>query len=98
MSQWQIICLPTQGKQVQFLVQEDPTCRGATKPMHHNYWSPRPRAHASPQKEATAWEACALQLESSPRSLHLEQAYGQQQRASTAKNKCNFLKRRRAWR
>ena len=21
------------------LVQEDPTCCGATKPMHHNYWA-----------------------------------------------------------
>ena len=28
-----------QGTQVQALVQEDPTCRGATKPMRHNYWA-----------------------------------------------------------
>ena len=28
------------GTQVWSLVQEDPTCRGATKPMCHNYWSP----------------------------------------------------------
>ena len=27
-----------QGTQVQGMVREDPTCRGATKPMHHNYW------------------------------------------------------------
>ena len=26
-----------QGTQVQALVWEDPTCRGATKPVHHNY-------------------------------------------------------------
>ena len=25
------------GTQVQALVWEDPTCRGATKPVHHNY-------------------------------------------------------------
>ena len=25
------------GDMVRSLVQEDPTCRGATKPMHHNY-------------------------------------------------------------
>ena len=28
-----------QGTQVRFLVQEDPTCRGATKSVHHNYWA-----------------------------------------------------------
>ena len=28
-----------QGTWVQSLVQEDPTCRGATKPMRHNYWA-----------------------------------------------------------
>ena len=35
--QWLRIRLPMQGTQVRALVQEDPTCRGATKPMHHNY-------------------------------------------------------------
>ena len=40
-AQWLGICLPLQGTQVQALVQEDPTCRGATKPVCHNY-----RAHA----------------------------------------------------
>ena len=28
-----------QGTQVWFLVQEDPTCRRATKPVRHNYWA-----------------------------------------------------------
>ena len=28
-----------QGTRVQALVWEDPTCHGATKPMHHNYWA-----------------------------------------------------------
>ena len=36
-AQWLRICLPIQGTRVQALVQEDPTCRGATKPMRHNY-------------------------------------------------------------
>ena len=31
------ICLPMQGTRVRALVQEDPTCRGATKPVRHNY-------------------------------------------------------------
>ena len=37
--QWLRICLPMQGTQVQSLVQEDPTCHRATKPVHHNYWA-----------------------------------------------------------
>ena len=49
-AQWLRICLPMQGTQVRALVWEDPTCRGATKPMSHNYW-------------ACASGACALQQE-----------------------------------
>ena len=35
--QWLRICLPMQGTQVRALVQEDPTCCRAAKPMCHNY-------------------------------------------------------------
>ena len=28
-----------QGTQVQAVVRKDPTCRGATKPVRHNYWA-----------------------------------------------------------
>ena len=35
-AQWLRILLPMQGTRVQALLQEDPTCHGATKPMHHN--------------------------------------------------------------
>ena len=38
-AQWLRICLPMQGTWVQALVREDPTCRGATKPVCHNYWA-----------------------------------------------------------
>ena len=38
-SQWLRICLPMQGTRVRSLVQEDPTCHGATKPVCHNYWA-----------------------------------------------------------
>ena len=31
------IRLPMQGTRVRALVWEDPTCRGATKPVRHNY-------------------------------------------------------------
>ena len=36
-AQWLRICLPMQGTRVQSLVQEDPTCHGATEPVRHNY-------------------------------------------------------------
>ena len=38
-AQWLRILLPMQGTWVRSLVQEDPTCCRATKPMHHNYSS-----------------------------------------------------------
>ena len=36
-AQWLRLYLPMQGTRVLALVQEDPTCRGATKPIRHNY-------------------------------------------------------------
>ena len=36
-AQWLRICLLMQGTQVRALVWEDPTCRGATGPVSHNY-------------------------------------------------------------
>ena len=35
--QWLRICLLMQGTWVRALVWEDPTCRGATRPVSHNY-------------------------------------------------------------
>ena len=35
-AQWLRVCLPMQGTRVRALVWEDPTCRGATKPVSHN--------------------------------------------------------------
>ena len=37
---WLTIRLPMQGAWVQSLVQKDPICHTATKPVHHNYGSP----------------------------------------------------------
>ena len=37
MERWIRIHLPMQGMGVRSLVQEDSTCCGATKPMHHSY-------------------------------------------------------------
>ena len=39
LAQWLRICLPVQGTWVQSLLREGPTCHGATKPVHHNYWA-----------------------------------------------------------
>ena len=36
-AQWLRVRLPMQGTRVPSLVREDPTCRGATKPVRHNY-------------------------------------------------------------
>ena len=36
-AQWLGVRLPIQGTRVRALVQEDPTCRGATRPVSHNY-------------------------------------------------------------
>ena len=36
-AQWLRIRLTMQGTRDRALVQEDPTCRGATKPVRHNY-------------------------------------------------------------
>ena len=36
-AQWLRICLPVQGTRVRALVWEDPTCRGATRPVSHSY-------------------------------------------------------------
>ena len=50
--QWLRISLPTQRTQVQSLLQEDPTCLQATKPvptatepLRRNYWGPRAWSH-----------------------------------------------------
>ena len=36
-AQWLGICLPMQGTQVHAPVREDPTCRGADRPVSRNY-------------------------------------------------------------
>ena len=43
-AQWLRTRLPMQGTRVQALVREDPTCRGATKPVRHNYWACAPES------------------------------------------------------
>ena len=99
--QWLRIRLPMQGTRVRALVREDSTCRGATKPvrhnywacalepMSHNYWARAPRALALQQREATAMRSPCTATKSSPCSPQLEKAHVQQQRLNAAKNKIN---------
>ena len=67
------------GDTVQSLVQEDPTCRRATKPMRHNYWTcalePGNCSYCSPHWEATAMGSPCTATRESP----------QQRRPSMAK-------------
>ena len=81
-----------QGTPVWPLVQEDPTCREATKPMHHNYWSARATEPVLHDQKPPPREARALQPEGSPYSSQLEKANGQHQRPNAARNKqINFF-------
>ena len=97
--QWLRIHLPMQGTRVQALVREDPTSRGATKPVHHNYWafalepsshnywSPHAWSPCSATREATTMRSPRTATKSSPRSPQLEKARAQQRRPNAAKNK-----------
>ena len=104
--QWLRIHLPLQGTRVRALVREDPTCRGATKPMRHNYWayalepvshnywSPCAYSPCSTTREASAMRSPRTAMKSSPCSLQLEKACVRQRRPNTAKNKLNKFKKK----
>ena len=65
--QWIRIHLPVQETCVWSLVQEGPTCHGATKSVLHNYWSLCSRAqelqlrspHATAPGVCTPWSPCS---------------------------------------
>ena len=66
MAQWLRICLPMQGTRVRALVREDPTCRGATRSVSHNYWACASGACAPQQERPQQWKARAPQWRVSP--------------------------------
>ena len=100
--QWWRIHLPVQGTWVWSLVQEDPTCCKATKPVYHNYWasglesescslwSPCAWSLCSVTRKATAMRSPCTTTNSSPGLSQLEKAHVQPWRPSTAESK--FLK------
>ena len=63
--QWLGIRLPIQGTRVRALAWEDPTCRGATGPVSHNYWACASGACA-PQQEGRDSERPAHRNEEWP--------------------------------
>ena len=65
------------------LVWKDSACRGATTPMHHNYWACLPQNPCSTAREATVMRSLHPELENSPRSPQLEKALAQQWRPSS---------------
>ena len=85
-AEWLRIRLPMQRTGVRALVREDPTCRGATKPVHrnywawaleptcHNYWSPCTQSPWSATREATSVRSLCTATKSSPSSPQLEKA------------------------
>ena len=73
-AQWLRIPLPVQATRVRALVREDPTCRGATKPVRHNYWSPHAWSPCSATREATAMRSPCTAMKSSLHSLQLEKS------------------------
>ena len=58
-AQWLRIHLPMRGTRVRALVWEDPTCRGAARPVSHNYWACASGACAPQQERPRQWEARA---------------------------------------
>ena len=58
-AQWLRVCLPMQGTRVRALVWEDPTCRGATRPVGHSCWACASGACALQQERPWQWEARA---------------------------------------
>ena len=75
-AQWLRIRLPMQGTRVRALVWEDPTCRGATRPVHHNYWACalEPISHNYSAHEPQLLSPCATTTEArAPRARALPQ-------------------------
>ena len=87
--QWMGVSRPMQGTWVWYLVLEDPTSLGATKPLCHGCWAHAPRASALQQEKPPQWEICAWQLETSSHSLQLEKSLMQQRRPSATRKYIN---------
>ena len=97
-AQWWRICLPRRATWVRFLVQGDPTCRGASKLMYNywacapepgspSYWSPRTLELMLPNKRCRCSEKPTHHNESAAPAAAARAKPTQQQRHSTARIK-----------
>ena len=77
----------SQERSVQSLIWEDPTCHGATKPMHHHNWSPHALEAVLSKRSYCNERGPCIATKSSFRSPQLEKGCGQQWRPSTTKKK-----------
>ena len=71
---WLRIHLVMHGSLLQFLVWEDTTYCGATKPEGHNYWSLNPESLCTEIREATAMGSLQAATEEQSLLLQLEKA------------------------
>ena len=87
--QWLRITRHCRGKWVWALVREDPTCCGATKPVHHNYWAHTPQLlkpmHLEPVLRNK--RSHCTTIKSRPHLLQLKKAHTQQRRPNTDQKK-----------
>ena len=86
-AQWLRIHLPMQGTQVRALVREKPTCHGATKPVHHNYWvcALEPTSHNYRSPHATTTEAHAPRTRAPQQKKPPQEAHAPQRREIPAR-------------
>ena len=82
MGQWLRIRLPMQGTWVQALVQEDPACRGATKPVCRQLLSLRSRAQ----------EPQLLSPSARTTEAHVSRAHALQREATAMRSPCSATK------
>ena len=90
-ARWLRIRLPVQGTRVRSLVQEDPTCCGETKPVHHNYWAHTPQLLKSTCSRARMLQLlslCAATTEACAPRAHAPQ----QREASAMRSPCAATK------
>ena len=82
-AQWLRVCLPMQGTWVRALVWEDPTCRGAARPVSHDCWACASGACAR-QREAAMVRGPRTAVRSGHRLPQLGKALAQKRGPNTA--------------
>ena len=96
-AQWLRIHLPMQGTRVRALVREDPTGPGATKPMRHNYWSPRALSPWLHNNRSHHNERPEHRNEEKPPLATTRESLAQQRRPDTDQKKKKRKKERKQW-